>query len=464
MPGAEPRRSPRQSPWAIVLAVGLAALPVRADEPATIRVLAQVPSKPYYVGQAIELRIGAEAEGERPEVSTPSVNDADVAPIGNALSPLGASGIGDVVAERNLFVTRFRIIPRRAGVLRIPSVRVRLGARSGASPPLQVVVRPLPIEGRPADFLGGVGGFSVEAEAQPSTVRAGQELTFTIHVTGPAARGMTLAPNLERFAQVPLGLGVKPLPTEAVGGPPARWFRYRVRPTRAGEASLPPVPIAAFDPQAGRYVTKVTSSIPIRVVAVPAFDASRLDYQPPPMTINTPRRSFVTVGRTAASLVASALGISLVLLVARTISRRWAADPRRQLMRGARALDERLGAEPTARLINDLLADYLKRTRGRPRGVLTHEEARAGVAGATRRADLGDRAARLVADCDRARYSNQAPGAAELVTGARRLFDEIGRLKTREWMRKDQDAEGGGGQTWSRSRDRREADVAANDD
>ena len=41
---------------------------------------------------------------------------------------------------------------------------------------------------------------------------------------------------------------------------------------------MPPVAVAAFDPQTAHYVTKVTSSIAIHVVDVPKFDPSTLDY------------------------------------------------------------------------------------------------------------------------------------------------------------------------------------------
>ena len=106
----------------------------RARVHGPIPVVAQVPAKTYYVGQAIELRVGAEAAGERPEVDTPEIPNTDVSLIGTELSPVTATGIGNLTSERNLFVTRFRLITHRAGMLRIPPVRARLGTRSGCQP------------------------------------------------------------------------------------------------------------------------------------------------------------------------------------------------------------------------------------------------------------------------------------------------------------------------------------------
>ena len=319
--------------WAI-LAIGLVSAltnrPVRGDEPtpAPISVLAQVPAKPYYVGQAIELRVGALAAGERPEVVAPEIPSTEIALIGTDLSPVSATGIGNLTGERNLFVTKYRLIARRAGLLRIPPVRVRLGARSGASRPLEIDVQSLPLVGRPAAFLGGVGVFAVAAEVSPNTVRAGQELTYTIHVTGPAARGMTGSPSLTRFSELSLGLQVEPLAAVVVNSPPSCQFRYRIRPTRAGTASLPPVAVAAFDPQTAHYVTRVTSSIPIHVVDVPRFDTSTLDYPPPPAPEK--RRVFTASGvRVAAWLCLGLVATVVAGLVAWHVRNRWRADSRR---------------------------------------------------------------------------------------------------------------------------------------
>jgi hypothetical protein len=395
-------------------------------------VLAQVPAKTYYVGQAIELRIGAEAAEERPDLAAPQIPNTDVALIGTDLSPVAATGIGNRTSERNLFVTRFRLIAHRAGPLAIPPVRVRLGLRTGASRPLTIQVHNPPLEGRPPEFLGGVGAFAVAAEATPSTVRLGQEFTYTVVVTGPAARGMTRTPGLDRFAEVPLGLQVAPLPAVAVGSPPSRRFPTRIRPTRPGAASLPPVAVAAFDPQTERYVTRVTSSVPIQVVDVIRLDPATVDYR-------LPSAGGIRVWSGAASVrLGTAVGLVLlalllVALLARTALRRWRIDPGWWLLRRARRIAP--GADPaqTARAITDILTAYLERATGRPRGALTPEEARTAIAEASGDADLAIMAAGLIAACDRARYAcaDREPPHADLVTEARRLFEAIGRKRKR---------------------------------
>ena len=139
----------------------------------------------------------------------------------------------------------------------------------------------MPPEGRPAAFLGGVGDFSVEADVSPATVRVGQELTYRITVTGPAAWGMTARPDLSRLERLAIAPRIEALPDETIHEPPSRTFVTRLRPTRPGDAVLPPVVIAAFDPETLRYFSKATKGLAVKAVAVPAFDPRSLDYAPP---------------------------------------------------------------------------------------------------------------------------------------------------------------------------------------
>src|SRR5512135_677599 len=267
--------------------LGLMSLPASGQNGGPLAVQAQVAPGVRYVGQAIEVRVGVVAAGERPEVVPPKIAGADLTLAGTSFRPISASGIGNFVMERNQFLSRFRLVPHRAGTLEIPPFRARLGERTGASRSSRLSIEAPPLVSRPAEFLGGVGPFEVAAEASQTTLRAGQEFEFRIRLTGPGALGATRGPSLARFDRVPLGLRIEPLPAEAVAEPPSRVFRFRLRPTRAGEAVLPPVAVAAFDPTSNQYVTKVTAGVSIRVVTVPQFDPTSLDYGPKPNAAST---------------------------------------------------------------------------------------------------------------------------------------------------------------------------------
>ena len=88
-----------------------------------LRVEVKVAGGVHYVGQGFEMRVGVVARGQRPEVDPPAIAGADVWLIRNELGPISVSGIGAVVGEANVFVSRFRVVPRRAGTLEVPSIR-----------------------------------------------------------------------------------------------------------------------------------------------------------------------------------------------------------------------------------------------------------------------------------------------------------------------------------------------------
>jgi hypothetical protein len=355
------------------------------------------------------------------------VDEAVITPAGEGFRPLSTSAIGNLVDERNLYEWRFRVVPGRPGTLVIPPVLMRLGGRSGSSEPVRLTVRALPASGRRAEFLGGVGAFEVKAEATPTTLRTGQELEYRLTVTGPAARGMSAGPRLDRFDRVPLGLRVDPLPVEAVSDPPSRLFRFRLRPTRAGEATLPPVAVAAFDPKSGRYVTKVAAGVPVRVLDVPRLGPATLEY-PAPVEASGPQTGRLVAWIAGLATIGLAASAATLLAVRRARARRgkdWRA--RRLAARLAAELDASSAAAEVGRRITEGLAGYLNVVAGRPLGALTPAEAERGLAQTTGSGELGVRSARLVAGCDRAQFAASGPDADELVGEARRLFIELQR-------------------------------------
>jgi hypothetical protein len=347
-------------------------------------------------------------------------------------------------------------VANRPGTLEIPPIAAHLAGRSGRSPPKRVDIQPVPLEGRPAGYLGGVGPFSLKAEAAPSVIRLGQEFHYRITIAGPGAWGSSGRPDLARAQRPEAGLRVVAEPDEAINEPPARTFVYRIRPMRAGEIALPPVAIAAFDPAINRYVTKVTKSVSVRVVEAPSFDPASVDVLQAPSSLPGARWVNWTAWTLSAILL---LGASLALALARVRRRR-----RREARPGpaaARAFAARLArtlagasAYPppnsstspdpasaergsdqrcweAAHQISEDLTRYLQVGSGRPPGALTPIEARQGVMDLTGSDALGGHAEQLAAHCDRALFGerNGEPSALELLESARQLFHALGLVK-----------------------------------
>ena len=362
---------------------------------------------------------------------------------------------------------------RPAGRLEIPAIQVQVEGRSGRSQPRRLVIKPIPVQGRPAEFLGGVGRFELEAEAAPKTVRVGQELDFRIRVTGPAAWGISGRPELVRYERPELGLRITAGHDQQSDEPPVRTFVYRLRPTRAGELVLPPVSIASFDPALARYVTHVTASVPVRVVAVPSFDPATIPDQS--HSADEGRSSQIVGGVTVAVpiLLAAylilrrmlgafdrprAFGPDLARRYAKRSAREFASipysrvlhvsgfpetvleGPKHGLLGRATATSAWINMKSTspqivsnaAQRIAERLSEYLKRGLGQPMTALTPDEAHEGVVRLTGSVQLGEDANRLTMRCDRILYgetTREVDDARELLGDARRLFEALGRVK-----------------------------------
>jgi hypothetical protein len=382
--------------------------------------------------------VAVEAAGEVPKAAAPRVANADVTPMRVEAIQRGTTAIAKQVVERILYVFRYRVVPERPGDLVIPPVHVRLGTRAGATEPVRLAIRKLPPEGRPASFLGGVGRLEVGAEAWPPSVRVGQTLEYRVQLLGPGARGSTRAPDVRGLARLPLGLEVEPLPPEVVDDPPSRVFRYRLRPTKPGEAVLPPVSVATFDPKAGHYLTRAARGVSIEVVDVPQFDPKTLQYAPPPAPAGNPVTSLAEPRhwlKWLVGLAACVVGLMACFLGVRALAQARAtraADPvwfaRQSVRRLAQPFD---GEEALAAWVAEAIAHYLQLAAGRPPGALTPVEARNAFDTLTGMPAIAKYAGEVMSKCDRSRFSGREGALEELRTETRRLFQMLEQFPAR---------------------------------
>jgi hypothetical protein len=364
-----------------------------------------------YVGQTIDLFLSVVAGKERPRPVAPQVAGADVTEAGAEQRPLAVSAIGDSVFNQSLCRFHYRIVPRRAGILTIPPVHVALGERTGATQVIRLDVVHPPDVGRTGDFLGGVGSFEVEARAEPSSLRVGQTLEYTITVRGPGARGISSAPRIERLQRLPIVPRVDRLTDRVDTDPPSHTFVYRLRPTRAGETTLPPVTVSGFDPASSHYESKVTPGVPIRVANVARLDPSAVAYG---LVAADGATDDKPASERAIAFAAALLAAMLATfwLVVRP-SERLAAQVHALTGQTTSRLTKADGHAEAGRVITESLIAYLGLTVSRPPGALTPTEAGQGIALATGSTDLALRARELVARSDCAQFAGETSGPAD---------------------------------------------------
>lgn len=142
---------------------------------------------------------------------------------------------------------------------------------------LELVVKPLPAEGRPADFNGLVGNYSLLVLAVPRKVRVGDPITLTIQVAGPYADYVHLPPLRDQLPARDFKVPVEMAAGEGQG--PLKTFTQTVRVRHPGVKSIPPLSLSFFNVKTGRYETVHSKPVPLQVSAnrvVTAADAQGL--------------------------------------------------------------------------------------------------------------------------------------------------------------------------------------------
>jgi hypothetical protein len=136
--------------------------------------------------------------------------------------------------------------------------------------PVDITVKPLPAESRPADFNGAVGHFSIHAAFENKNMKAQDAGVLKVTVKGNGNLPVVNAPSV----QWPAGFEFyDPSTREQIdktvfplGG--SKTFSYSFIPKAKGDYTIPPVEISYFDPASQSY--KSVQSQPLSVTVAPA--------------------------------------------------------------------------------------------------------------------------------------------------------------------------------------------------
>lgn len=131
-----------------------------------------------------------------------------------------------------------------------------------------LVVKPLPIEGRPPGFSGAVGVLTVTSRIDTASARVGDPVLFTLRVQGIANVKLLPRPVIEMdwASAVPATERVRVDSTGAlVRG--HKEFDWILTPTREGPVTLPSFTYDYFDPYKAAYATATTVPVALGVAA-----------------------------------------------------------------------------------------------------------------------------------------------------------------------------------------------------
>jgi len=220
-------------------------------------------------------------------------------PLGGSLV-IGEKGRGTLEGKEYLTV-RFKkiLIPLEAGTLKVPQATVACNAVAGyrsrrdpfgnmfddffrddffgrreqavykkvvtPSNEPTLTVLDVPTEGKPANFSGLVGKYSISASATPTEVRVGDPITLTVCVSGPdylqnvELPPLDRQPGLNRDFKIPSEMA----PAKLEGN--AKVFTQTLRARNADVKEIPAIELPYFDAADGRYAVARTEPIPLRV-------------------------------------------------------------------------------------------------------------------------------------------------------------------------------------------------------
>ncbi len=139
-----------------------------------------------------------------------------------------------------------------------------------------LMVRPIPEQGRPEFYAGAVGRFDFGVTAKPTDVRVGDPITLTIRISG-AGRLDTLAPP--PLAQLPALTADFKVPDEELAGVienSTKVFTQSIRARSDRVRSIPAIPFAFFDPDAGAFRTARSKPIEITVKPEVKLDVAKV--------------------------------------------------------------------------------------------------------------------------------------------------------------------------------------------
>ncbi|MBO9667037.1 MAG: BatD family protein, partial [Bdellovibrio sp.] len=131
-----------------------------------------------------------------------------------------------------------------------------------------IKVKPLPVEGRPSDFSGAVGQFDVHASVEGQSFPVNQPLSLKVRFEGAGNAKLIDLPAMN----LPAGLEQYDTKSESKffkNGRSYKEFEVLLIPRQEGDVSIPGLSVSMFDPKSGKYYSKKTEAIHLKIVNNP---------------------------------------------------------------------------------------------------------------------------------------------------------------------------------------------------
>jgi len=361
--------------------------------------------------------------------------------------------------QSNLLILRKILIPKVSGRLRTKPVTVSTDVVVGqlrsrdrffgdffsaqkrykrfmvTSKSHELTVLPLPEQGKPAEFYGLVGRYTISASATPTTgVYMGDPITITIKVGGSKYLKPVQWPDIEHLPALSANFKLPSQKASPAIQDGFKVFTQTIRPDNNHANVIPPILLAYFDPDTGGY--RVVKTKPIELDLKPskrltAADIEGSDFTPvnkeveaikkglsanyespyvlenmsfsPVNALISPRYAVIWLTPLLLLIFSSA-----VKIVTSTTPEKIAAKRRRRACSKTVARLKKIASTDASQrneLTESIMKQYIGDRFDRMAGSLTADDCHDIIISATRDAEVADKYRQTVAHCEAARYS-----------------------------------------------------------
>lgn len=202
----------------------------------------------------------------------------------------------------SVFSLAFRIFPPQSGSYVIPAATAEAQVRKGykrvqdfvftrtvpdyeeiraASEPIRLRAKELPAEGRPAEFSGAVGKYSISVETPDTQVKVGDPILLKTIISGDGLLEKVKRPLLSQDAEFTKRFAInESLAPGDISGDRVT-FEHTIRATSEDVKEIPSVAFPHFDPDRAAYDIARSKPIPITVLATTQVTAEDVvNFQP----------------------------------------------------------------------------------------------------------------------------------------------------------------------------------------
>lgn len=318
---------------------------------------------------------------------------------------------------------------------------LRTEVAASNEPSLEVL--PLPEQGRPADFSGLVGAYSLAVSASPTKVKVGDPITLSIQIAGPAVAAASLPPLEKELGPNDFKVPGEMAPGE--GSAVLKTFTQTVRARHAGVRQVPSLRLNYFNPTSGQYETAASRPVALEVSeakVVTAQDAEgtepgaaqkkelktvkggiNYNYEGPEvLAVQTPP-GFAGLDAGWIALLAAPPGLFMLALLTTLVARQRRKDPAGRAARQAyrhlaatlAGLAKQGGTEQAYQALGLAMRDYLGAKLRRASASLTYADAEPLLIKAGVGPEVLARLRQVMEQCAAYQYAGPSAGAGDLM-------------------------------------------------